>query len=132
MRSKCVFLFFLVTLTLLLSACESAGGSADRTLTVTGKGTVYLPPDIAYLHVGVHTENADMIAAVEENNRRTEAVVKAIQRMGVAAEDVRTSNFTLWTRDNFYDRDSDITYTVDNTIYIIIRDLDQVSAFLNM
>lgn len=129
MRSKCVFLFPLVTLALLLSGCGSAGGAANRTLTVTGQGTVYLMPDIAYLQVGVHTENADVLSAVWENNRRTDAVVKAIKRMGVAAEDIRTSNFSLWTRGGYCG--DDLTYTVDNTVYITIRDLSQVSAFLN-
>jgi uncharacterized protein YggE len=132
MRSKLFFLFPLLALAVALSACGPAVSSSSRTLTVSGNGVVYLTPDIAYLYVGVHTEDADIAEAVSRNNDRTEAVVEALKDMGVAAEDIQTSNFSVWSMEDYDDTGSRyMKYTVDNTIYITIRDLSKLGALLN-
>lgn len=132
MRSKLVFLIPLLVLAVALSACGPAAGSSSRSLTVTGSGTVYLTPDIAYLYVGVHTEGADIAEAVERNNSRTQAVVDALKNMGVAVEDIQTSNFSVWSMEDYDDTGNRyIKYSVDNTVYITIRDLSQLGALLD-
>jgi len=132
MRSKLVFLFPLLALAVALSACGPAAGSASRTLTVTGNGIVYLTPDIAYLYVGVHTEGADIAEAIDRNNSRTQAVVDALKNMGVAVEDIQTSNFSVWSMEDYDDTGNRyIKYSVDNTVYITIRDLSQLGALLD-
>ncbi len=131
MRSKLLFLPLLV-LVMALSACGPAAGSSERTLTVTGNGTVYLTPDIAYLYVGVHTESADIAEAVAQNNRRTQAVVNALKNAGVALEDIQTSNFSVWSMEDYDDAGNRyMKYSVENTVYITIRDLSQLGALLN-
>lgn len=132
MRSKFVFLIPLLALVLALSACGPAAGPAERTLTVTGSGTVYLTPDIAYLYVGVHTEGADIADAISRNNTRTQAVVDALKNLGVAPDDIQTSNFSVWSMDDYDDMGGRYTkYTVDNTVYITIRDLSRLGALLD-
>lgn len=132
MRSKLFFLFPLLALAVALSACGPAAGSSARTLTVTGNGMVYLTPDIAYLYVGVHTEGADIADAVDRNNARTQAVVDALKNMGVAVEDIQTSNFSVWSMEDYDDTGNRyIKYIVDNTVYITIRDLSQLGALLD-
>jgi hypothetical protein len=132
MRSKFFFLFPLLALAVALSACGPAVSSSSRTLTVSGNGVVYLTPDIAYLSVGVHTEDADIAEAVSRNNDRTEAVVEALKDMGVTAEDIQTSNFSVWPMEDYDDNGSRyMKYVVDNTIYITIRDLSKLGALLD-
>ena len=67
MRTK-LFLFIpILILALVLSACGSAPAQ-PRTLSVSGNGTVYLTPDIAYIYLGVHTDDPDLANAVSTNN----------------------------------------------------------------
>lgn len=136
MRSKRFFLAPLLALALILTACGSRSSSAEapRTLNVTGTGTVYLTPDIAYVYMGVHTEDADISAAVEENNRQTQAVVDALLGMGIAAGDIQTSNFSVWGSQQ-YDpvtgMYTEIIYMVDNTVYVTVRDLEALPQVLD-
>ncbi|MEZ0396461.1 MAG: SIMPL domain-containing protein [Anaerolineales bacterium] len=137
MRSKLFWLAPVLALALILTACSSRPSSeqaAPRTLNVTGVGTVYLSPDIAYLYMGVHTEDADISAAVDENNRQTQAVVNALTAMGIAASDIQTSNFSVWGSQQ-YDpvtgTQAGIIYMVDNTVYVTVRDLDKLPDVLD-
>ena len=56
MRTKLSILIPVLVLALVLSACGPIASAQSRTLNVSGNGTVYLTPDIAYIYIGVHTE----------------------------------------------------------------------------
>lgn len=133
MRTKYVLFGSLLALAVLLSACGPAASSAaERILSVSGTGTVYLVPDIAYLYVGVHVEDADIAAAVERNNLRAQTLMETLVDLGVASEDIQTSNFSVWSYDEYDDMGVQFTnYSVDNTVYITVRDLSQLGTLLN-
>ena len=102
---------------------------------VSGNGIVYLTPDIAYIYVGVHTEDPDIAQAVDRNNTQAQAVVDALKNMGVAATDIQTSSFSVWSsqqNDPMTNLPSGYTYTVDNTVYITVRDLTKLGRLLDM
>src|ERR1044071_9888048 len=102
MKTKSIFIAAMFILALLVSACAPAASQAQpRTLTVTGTGTAYLAPDIAYLYIGVHTENPSAVDAVNENNIQTQAVIKALTDFGIASKDVRTTNFSIYPQDKY-------------------------------
>jgi uncharacterized protein YggE len=133
MRTKYVLFGSLLALAVLLSACgPTATSAAPRILSVSGTGTVYLVPDIAYLYVGVHVEDADIAAAVERNNLRAQTLMETLVDLGVASEDIQTSNFSVWSYDEYDDMGVQFTnYSVDNTVYITVRDLSQLGTLLN-
>jgi uncharacterized protein YggE len=133
MRSKLALLVPLLALILVLSACGPASSNTSpRVLSVSGTGTVYLTPDIAYLNVGVHTEDAAIAAAVDSNNTRAQALVDALVSLGIASQDIQTSNFSVWSTEAYNDVGTPYTkYVVDNTVYITVRDLGQLGALLN-
>jgi len=134
MRSKLILL--ISVLALALSACSgsAAAAPAERNLMVSGNGIVYLTPDIAYIYVGVHTEDPDIAQAVDRNNTQAQAVVDALKNMGVAATDIQTSSFSVWSsqqNDPMTNLPSGYTYTVDNTVYITVRDLTKLGRLLD-
>lgn len=101
MRNKflCVSLFMI--LAVLLSACGSAvlpgtTQAAPRVISVSGSGQVLLKPDIAYIYMGVSTENESAADAVAKNNADTQRLLEALKAAGVAENDLRTSNFSIW------------------------------------
>jgi hypothetical protein len=151
MRSKTFLLVSALALAFTLNACSgstatpsaatpatatpsTATTTTEHNLTVTGNGTVYLTPDIAYIYVGVHTEDPDIAQAVDRNNTQAQAVVDALKNMGVAATDIQTSSFSVWSSqqsDPMTNQPSGYTYMVDNTVYITVRDLSKLSDLLN-
>jgi len=133
MRTKFLFPLAVLVLALALAACEGFAPTAPRTLTVSGSGTIYLTPDMAYIYIGVHTDNSDIAQAVNLNNAQAQTLVNALKNAGVAAEDIQTSNFSVYSSQKIdpekgqYDGYS---YTVDNTVYVTVRDLTTLGSLL--
>ncbi len=137
MRSKLFLLVSVLILSLVLSACSgtAAGGNptATRNLTVNGVGTVYLTPDVAYIYVGVHTENESISEAVADNNAKAQAVAAALKTFGVEDKDIQTSNFSIWPSQQYDPLTGEMTgsiYMVDNSVYVIVRDLEKLGELL--
>jgi uncharacterized protein YggE len=133
MRSKYLVFATALILVLALSACGTSAAQT-RSLSVSGTGTVSLAPDIAYVNIGVHTEDADIALAVSSNNSLAQAVVSALQSSGVDAKDIQTSNFSVYTTQN-YDKltgqSTGSAFAVDNTVYITVRDLGKLAGLLD-
>lgn len=135
MKTKQYLIVTVLVLAVLLSACGPAVAPAtgdSNSLNVSGSGTVYLAPNIARIYVGVHTEDADIAKALAENNAQAQAVVNALTAMGVALEDIQTSNFNIWSMEDFNDVGQSYTkYTVDNNVYVTVRDLTKLGELLS-
>jgi uncharacterized protein YggE len=133
MRTK-IFVAILA-LALLLSACGPAGVSQEnlRTLNVNGTGQSYLSPDIAYIYVGVHTQNEVASEAVAENKTQTTSVIDALKGAGIDEKDIRTTNFSIYPSQQYSpDGTPGVTsYMVDNTVYVTVRDLEGLGDLLD-
>ena len=101
MKTKSLITFTVIALALLVGACAPASNADVRTLSVSGSGEAMLSPDIAYVYVGVHTEAPSAAEAVEQNTTQTEALIQAIRDFGIEANDIRTTNFSIYPMDRF-------------------------------
>jgi hypothetical protein len=121
---------------LVLGACAgTAPQPGQRTIIVTGTGTTRVSPDIAVVSLGVQTQGADVGAAVQQNNRRAQAVTEALLNQGVAAEDMRTVNFYVSSQQLFDPMGlptGETSYTVDNTILFTLRAPDKLGEVLQV
>jgi uncharacterized protein len=141
MKTKTLLISVFLLLAVLLSACGSplaaapaAAPASVRALTVSGAGQVSLKPDIAYIYIGVHTENPSASEAVAQNNANTQALIDALKSAGVADNDLRTTNFSIWTNtqyDPVTNTPKGTTYAVDNTVYVTVRDLPKLGDTLD-
>lgn len=140
MRNKFILISAAMLLAVLLGACSTAAAqplspsdSPARTITVTGSGQVFLSPDIANISIGVHTEAEDAERAVADNNAQTQSVVQMLEDLGVDNADIQTANFSIYPRQDFDDqgRVTGITYVVENTVRVTVRDLDAIGELLN-
>ncbi len=140
MRTKSMIVSIILLAAVALSACAPSGIAANpaasqRTLNVTGAGQVSLKPDIAYIYVGVHSENASATDAMTENNSRTQVMIDALKKAGIDEKDIRTTNFSIWQQDK-YDpltgQPSGVkVYSVDNTVYVTVRKLESLGSLLD-
>ncbi len=140
MKSKSVLIAAVLCSALVLSACGPAvvsGPSAVqppvRSMTVTGLGEVTLKPDIAYINIGVHTERPTAAEAVAQNNIASQAVIDALKAAGVAPDDLQTTNFSIYQNNQTGPDGTPIatTYSVDNTVYVTVRDLTKLGSLLD-
>lgn len=138
MRNKILFLLAVLILGALLAACGPSTVTlqpqpTQRTVTVTGTGMVTLTPDITYIYIGVETQNSIAAQAVAENNTEAQAVITAIKSFGVADKDIKTTNFSIYPQQQ-YDQSGKltaVTYRVDNTVYVTVRDLSKLGGLLD-
>lgn len=152
MRKNIYFLTGILILSTLLSACagtafaqsstpnpqavtgEVTNLPMSRTLNVTGSGKAYLTPDIAYVNIGVHTEDFNAAEAVAANSTQTREVAEALKKFGIADKDIKTTNFSIYPQQD-YDLEGKPTgkykYIVDNTVFVTVRDLDKIGDLLD-
>jgi uncharacterized protein YggE len=134
MRNKLFTLSSILILILALSACGPSAANSEHTLSVTGTGTIYLTPDIAYVNIGVHTEEAELAQSMTNNNAQVQAVVNALLANGVDGKDIQTSNFSVWSYQTTDPMTGLITgwkYAVDNSVTVTVRDLSKLGDLLN-
>lgn len=148
MNKKILLLTSFIILVVLLTACGSAAAApsitsalaatgddnAARSLSVSGTGRVTLTPDIAYVTIGVQTTGKDAAKAVAENNAKTQDVIDALEDSGIDSKDIKTTNFSIYPQQQ-YDQNGkptgDITYVVNNSVFVTVRDLDAIGDLLN-
>jgi uncharacterized protein YggE len=145
MRTKLFFLISILLMASLLTACgtiakaqsdqpTATGEKVTRTLSVNGTGKAYLVPDIAYINIGVHTEGKNAAEAMALNNVNSQKVIDSVKAAGVDEKDIQTTNFSIYPQQS-YDQNGkptgEITYMVDNTIYVTVRDLTKIGDLLD-
>jgi len=77
------------------------------------------------VNLGVKTQNSDVSAAVAENNAAAQAITDAAGLVGVSPADIQTTYFSVWSQpmyDEFGNPTDSVTYTVDHTLTIKLRD----------
>jgi len=147
MTKKTIVFISILALAGLLTACGASVSAKDlsnslpeekapqiRTISVSGTGKAVLTPDIAYVNIGVQTEGKEAAEAVQKNNKLTQQVIDALTKLGVAEKDIQTTNFNIYPRvqyDNNGKPTGEITYQVNNSIYVTVRDLDQIGTLLD-
>ena len=139
MRKNIFVVLSLLIVVALIAGCtptvidrSSQPQPVDRTIAVNGTGNVYADPDVAYINIGVHTQNADPKVALASNTTQAQAVIDAIKAIGVADKDIQTSNFNVYPSTQYGPNGEtlDTLYMVDNTVYVTVRDLTKLGALL--
>ena len=99
-------------------------------LSVVGEGKVEVVPDQASLEAGILVANARTIeAAQQEIDEKNNAIVAALGELGIPAEDIKTSNYSVNPNQDYNPGASGgITgYNGNVTVTITINRLDLVS-----
>ena len=119
-----------------LAACAGPAGTTSEqthTISVTGNGIAYGKPDTAVASIGVQTRNPDPGKAVTENTEKMNSIIAALKNLGIEEKDIQTANFSVYANQN-YDpqtgQPTTIEYVADNTVSVIIRDLNKVGEAL--
>ena len=97
-------------LILALTACDVniasevlSSSATDRTIHVTGSGSVAGEPDIATLDVSVAVERETVAEAREEAASAMTGVIASLQANNVAEKDIKTENFSIHPQYDYTD-----------------------------
>jgi hypothetical protein len=137
MKKTGMLIFTALMVVFLATGCAAiqpqSSSEPVHSMSVTGTGTVYIQPDIARVNIGVETESTDASEALAENTANANAIRQVLVEKGVADGDIQTSNFSIYQTVDYYDReDSETqkTFIVQNTVSVIVRDLDNLGEVL--
>jgi uncharacterized protein YggE len=126
-----------VALALAFAACGSkttVNNQPTETsgITVSGHGEVQVPPDIAYITMGVQTTATTVADARESAAKAADALVSSVKKNGVDAKDVQTSGLYIQPNYEYSSKSPTLTgYTVTNTVTVKVRKLDNISKILD-
>lgn len=138
MNKKISLVFVSLIVFGLLAACSpSAAPSTQenvRSMNVSGTGRVFVVPDVATINIGVRTEANEVADALEGNTKQANAISKALQDLGVANEDIQTSNFNVYPSDRYNPMTGEVEgryFVVENTVNVKVRDLSSLGEVLS-
>jgi uncharacterized protein len=121
------------TLALPMVAPALSDELTQRTISVTGTGSVEAAPDMATLMIGVTTQAETAAEALAANTEATNAVIARLTASGVAARDMQTSNLSI--NPNWTGYDSSTTaiagYVASNMLTVRVRALDTTGTVLD-
>ena len=137
MKNKWYVVLVSLVLVSTLAACSGGvvPGKTDnlRTLYVTGKGEVYLVPDIAYIYIGVRSQADTVSDALTANNAQAQSIAGALKGFGVEDKDIQTTAFNVYPVQD-YSPEGQVTrtyYVVENTIFTKVRNLQKLGEILD-
>ena len=114
----------------------AAGTTADtqHTITVTGKGTVVVSPDIADVRLGVVVTKPTVKAARATAAEAMTRVIAALKKLGIADKDIQTTTVSLQPAYDYSKQANPprITgYTLSNGVAVTVRNLDQAGDVID-
>lgn len=102
-------------------------------LDVSATGEVSRVPDVAIITAGVVTRSHTASGALQENARRMERVRAALQRAGIAARDIQTSNINLNPEYRYGENQPPqlVGYTASNNVNVRFRNIAATGQILD-
>ena len=114
-------------------AAGSGGNEMGYTINVNGSGVASAAPDIVDVRLGVETIDSDAGEAIASSTERMNAVLAAIEALGIEAKDIQTVNYNMWV-EQVYDREGlptdELRYHVVNELSVRLRDISKTGQLL--
>lgn len=126
-----------LTLTMVLTDTPAVTGQSGETSTINVSGTceISVPADVAYIQLGVETQDKDVKTAQEENAESMQNMIDAVMELGLAEEDITTSNYSIYPYYNYNDgsrSEEPDYYVVNNTVKLRVKDLDILGEVIDI
>ena len=127
---KILKVFLLTSSLLLLASCSVQKTEPEplRVISVSGKGSVSVKPDIVTLKFIVKTSEWNVSFAAEKNATNTANVLAALKEAGVSEADISTYDYKI-TQDNSNTYAG--KYTITNTICVVVRNIEATGKVID-
>lgn len=104
-----------------------------NSIIVSGEGKVYAKPDIALVNISVVSDGKKVIDVENDNTKKNNQILKFLKDSGVEEKDIKTINYNLYPRYNYYEQKTPdiIGYEITQTLEVKIRSLDKTGEILD-
>ncbi len=131
------FLIAVVALAVSAGARAQSAPPAPDTVSVTGTGRVRVAPDRFSFNVSVQTTSPTVEEAVNENNTKVAAVIAALKSAGAKAEEIQTSNFSIYPQQDYSQQQQGklprvVGYQVSNSITVTKKEVADAGRLLQV
>jgi len=135
MKKKMLFVSLFVLFAVLLSSCAGVGVNEKslRSMSVSGRGEVYLIPDIANINIGTRSEALDVATALADNNQQAKSISAVLSEQGIDPVDIQTTAFNVYPYQNYGmdGQPTELKYVVENTVNVKVRELNRLGEILD-
>ena len=104
------------------------------TVSVSGHGSVNVPPDTASVNIGVDIIKPTLDEAQEQATAQTTAVIEALEEAGIASEDIQTDFYSVNILRDYSENADPTTITgfeIINQLRVTVRDTEQLGELLD-
>lgn len=119
--------------TLICLAAFAADAAESRFITTKGEATVQVPPDFIEIEMEILAIGADSTALKHDVDSRTEQVLIAASKLGVAGTDIESGGVSV-EREYEIDRNDNETlrgYNVNRSVTVKLRDISKYEEFVH-
>jgi uncharacterized protein YggE len=107
-------------------------GTNEHVITVSGTGKVTVKPDVADVNLGVTTQANTAKAARDDAANKMNAIIAALKNLGIADEDIQTSNISINPVYDYNSSSPQITgYQVTNQVNVHVTDITKVADVID-
>jgi uncharacterized protein YggE len=112
------------------AATGSVGTCSGRpTVTATGSGMANGTPDLLTMQIGVQTSASSASAALAANNNKAQSLLTSLERGGVKASDIQTSNLSI---NPTYDNAGTITgYQAEDDLTVQVHQISSAGSLID-
>lgn len=101
-------------------------------VSVTGEANSKQKNQIASFTAGVNIIKDNKEEAVAEVNKKTSDLIESVKQFGIPAADIKTQNMSVYQQQDAYRTDVNNKWSVNNSVEIILRDVDKASALADV
>lgn len=104
----------------------------EHSVVFTGEGKVKIVPDTARIDLGLITEGKESVAVQNENAEKMNKVIAYLRSQGVAAQDIKTSQYNLSPKYDYVKGKTTLSgYVLSQVLTVTVRDLQKIGDLLD-
>ena len=131
-RSSLIILLVAALVFLLGGPYEAASTTEEVTVTVQGRGSLRVTPDLALLYMGVEVTAPTAQEAAQENARIMQAVLEKLSSYNIPKDQIKTTWFSLWRLTEYQAGEQKFKgFRVSHTLEVPVRDIPKMGEILD-
>lgn len=136
-RVLVILVLGLVVTSIILASNANKGTTTPQVNTLSASGTAQLTvaPDKAEVYIKIETIEETATESKDKNAEITDDVIKALKRKGVRKDDIETSRFDLFRKQEWNDRTRKtefVGYQLTHVLKVTTEKLDDVGKFIDV